>query len=161
MKLRLLALALVPAALALAGCAIATAGSGAAAGAAASTAPSPPAMTAKELGVGTRQNPVDLRVEGPVRVTFREITIPPGGSTGRHCHDGSIVGVVKSGTLTHEAPVYPGGVHVYRSGDAIEEGPGYVHEGKNLGDEPLVLLAAYVVPEGYPLAETDLSRCSR
>ncbi|WP_424937479.1 MULTISPECIES: cupin domain-containing protein [Bacteria] len=157
MKSRLLGLVILPVTLAAASCTTVVRSPDA------DTAltPSPPAMAVKDLGVGVRQDSVGLEVEGPVSVTFREITIPPGGSTGMHCHHGSIVGLVKSGTLTHYAPVYPDGVHVYRAGDAIEEGPGYAHEGKNLDDEPLVLLATYVVPEGYPLAETDLGRCSR
>ncbi|WP_372504807.1 cupin domain-containing protein [Streptomyces telluris] len=80
-------------------------------------------------------------VPGPVQVNFREVSIPPGGSTGKHCHHGQLVGVVKFGTLTHYAPVYPGGVHVYRTGDSITEGRGYVHEGRNEGSTPLVLWA--------------------
>ncbi|MGW2600853.1 cupin domain-containing protein [Streptomyces klenkii] len=115
----------------------------------------------KEVAQGTQAGPVEVAVSGPVQVNFREITIPPGGSTGRHCHHGQLVGVVKSGTLTHYAPVYPGGVHVYRTGDSITEGRGYVHEGRNEGSAPLVLWATYMTPEGKPLAETDLSQCDR
>ncbi|HXA12440.1 MAG TPA: cupin, partial [Mycobacterium sp.] len=34
---------------------------------------------------------------------FREITIAPGGSTGWHWHTGRLYGVIKAGTLTHNA----------------------------------------------------------
>lgn len=95
-----------------------------------------------------------------VQVTFREITIDPGAGTGRHCHDGQLIAVVQQGELTHYAPNHPGGVHVYRAGDAIVEGAGYVHEGRNEGDEPVVLWVTYVIPHGDPLAETELSMCT-
>jgi quercetin dioxygenase-like cupin family protein len=98
-------------------------------------------------------------VDGPTQVAFREITLPAGATTGRHCHDGQLIGTVKQGTLTHYAPVYPGGVHTYAAGDAIVEGSGYVHEGRNLGTENVVLWVTYVIPTGEPLAETDLSKC--
>ncbi|MEV4432726.1 cupin domain-containing protein [Streptomyces sp. NPDC049585] len=120
-----------------------------------------PAPRIEEIAQGTQTGPVKVAVLGPVQVNFREVTIPPGGSTGKHCHHGQLVGVVKSGTLTHYAPVYPGGVHVYRTGDSITEGKGYVHEGRNEGTTPLVLWATYMTPKGEPLADTDLSRCDR
>ncbi|WP_455409974.1 cupin domain-containing protein [Streptomyces hiroshimensis] len=113
------------------------------------------------MAQGTQTGPVKVSVSGPLQVLFREITIPPGGTTGKHCHHGQLVGVVKSGTLTHYAPVYPGGVHVYRTGDSITEGRGYVHEGRNEGSDPLVLWATYMTPEGKPPAETDLDKCDR
>jgi quercetin dioxygenase-like cupin family protein len=67
--------------------------------------------------------------------------------------------VVDKGTLTHYAPIYASGVHKYNKGDSIFEGSGYVHEGKNEGDEDVVLIVTYVTPEGDPLAETDLKHC--
>lgn len=76
------------------------------------------------------------------------------------CSDGpTLVGVVHRGTLTHYADIYPGGVHVYEEGDAIVEGAGYVHEGVNEGDTDVVLWVAYVIPEGEPLAQTELAKC--
>lgn len=57
--------------------------------------------------------------------------------------------------LTHCAPVHAGGVRVYRRGEAILEGSGYVHEGRNESGEPVVLLATYLTPKGEPLAEPD------
>ena len=98
-------------------------------------------------------------IAGPVTVTFREITIEPGAGTGLHCHDGNLIAVVKQGVLTHYAPIYPTGVHEYRAGDAIIEGAHYLHEGKNEGTEPVVLEVTYVIPEGFPLAETDPAKC--
>jgi quercetin dioxygenase-like cupin family protein len=116
-------------------------------------------VTVEELGAGERTDPVDVEVEGPLAVTYRRITIEPGAGTGEHCHHGQLIAVVEAGELTHRAPVYPGGVHIYRTGESIVEGASYVHEGVNEGDEDVVLLVTYITEAGEPLAETDLSRC--
>ncbi|MFD7029260.1 cupin domain-containing protein [Streptomyces sp. NPDC059917] len=118
-----------------------------------------PAPVVKEIAQGRQDGPLDVSVKEPVQVNFREITLPPGGSTGRHCHYGQLIAVVKSGTLTHYAPDHEGGVRVYRAGDSVVEGSGYVHEGRNEGSEDMVLWVTYVTPEGKPLAESDLAHC--
>ncbi|MBB1036635.1 cupin domain-containing protein [Dietzia natronolimnaea] len=129
----------------------------------------PPAPTettesvrAVDIASGQQDGPVDVEVDGGaegVGVTFREITIEPGAGTGEHCHYGQLIAVVEQGELTHYADIYPGGVHVYRAGESIIEGAGYPHEGRNEGDEDVVLMVTYVIPEGKPLAETDLANC--
>lgn len=119
-------------------------------------------VTAVDHAAGELDEPVDVSVDGGdagVGVTFREITLAPGAGTGEHCHDGQLIAVVKEGALTHYAPTHPGGVHVYETGDAIIEGPGYVHEGRNEGDTDVVLWVTYLIPDGDPLAETDLANC--
>lgn len=136
---------------------------------AATTAASTPApvetssapVTAVDLAAGTTDGPVEVDVAGDdgVSVTFREITIAPGAGTGLHCHHGQLIAVVQQGELTHYADIYPGGVHVYTTGDSIIEGAGYRHEGRNEGDVDVVLWVTYVIEEGEPLAETDLTRC--
>jgi quercetin dioxygenase-like cupin family protein len=123
----------------------------------ASTTPSP--IVVEELGKGAQDAAVDVEVAGPAQVAFRRITIAPGAGTGLHCHDGQLVAVVEAGTLTHYAPIYPGGVHEYVTGDSIVEGAHYVHEGRNEGTDDVVLLVSYVIEAGEPLAETDLSKC--
>ena len=123
----------------------------------ASTAP----VTAVDLAEGTMDGPVEVDVasDAGVSVTFREITIAPGAGTGVHCHHGQLIAVVQQGTLTHYADIYPTGVHVYETGDSIIEGAGYQHEGRNEGDVDVILWVTYVIEEGEPLAETDLTRC--
>lgn len=128
-------------------------------------APMPSASTAApvtidELGQGAQDGPVDLDVSGPTQVTYRKITIKPGGGTGLHCHYGQLIAVVGQGVFTHYAPMYPGGVHEYHVGDSIIEGADYVHEGTNEGTEDMVLWVTYLTPEGKPLAEADLSKCN-
>ncbi|MFI2840089.1 cupin domain-containing protein [Mycolicibacterium sp. PDY-3] len=85
----------------------------------------------------------------------KELTIAPGGSTGWHWHPGQVYGVIRSGTLTHySADCSVDGT--YPAGSAITEtvGPGYVHEGRNLGPDPLVMWVGYIVPAGSPLANS-------
>lgn len=116
-------------------------------------------VSVEELGAGELTEDLDVEVGGPLAVTYRRITIEPGAGTGRHCHHGQLIAIVEAGELTHRAPVYPGGVHVYRTGDTIVEGASYVHEGVNEGEEDVVLLVTYLTEAGEPLAETDLARC--
>lgn len=116
-------------------------------------------VTAVDFSEGDLPAAVDIEIDGPVQVNHRLITIQPGAGTGLHCHYGNLIATVESGELTHYAPIYPGGVHVYRAGDAIVEGAGYVHEGKNEGTVDMVLRVTYVTPEGKPLAEADLANC--
>ncbi|OBK74520.1 cupin domain-containing protein [Mycobacterium sp. 1274761.0] len=85
---------------------------------------------------------------------FREITIAPGGSTGWHSHDGQLFAVVKEGVLTHNrADCSVDGVYVAGQSLAEKGGPDYVHIGRNLGPEPLVLQVLYVDPSGAPLSD--------
>ncbi len=116
-------------------------------------------VAAEDLAVGEDPDGVGVEVAGPSQVVFKRITLQPGAGTGEHCHAGQLIAVVEQGVFTHYAPVYPEGVHVYQAGDAIIEGVGYVHQGVNEGTEPVVLLVTYVIPDGQPLAQTDLALC--
>jgi quercetin dioxygenase-like cupin family protein len=84
----------------------------------------------------------------------RDITIDPGGSTGWHWHDGTLIGAIKQGTLTHYAAncSVDG---VYNPGDPITEpaGSDHVHVGRNLGATPVILEVIYINPAGKPLAQ--------
>jgi quercetin dioxygenase-like cupin family protein len=83
----------------------------------------------------------------------REITIQPGGSTGWHYHDGRVFGVVRQGTLTHNAAdcsvdgIYPAGAPITEP-----SGPDHVHIGRNLEPVPLEMWIVYIEPAGTPLA---------
>ena len=52
------------------------------------------------LAKGTSPNGIVVGSRGNTEVAVREITIAPGGSTGWHYHEGALIAVVKSGTLT-------------------------------------------------------------
>ncbi|OAV77963.1 cupin domain-containing protein [Dietzia sp. 111N12-1] len=133
--------------------------------------PLPPASTiagsqpflAVDIVQGRQSRPVDLQVDGGddgVSVTFREITIEPGASTGEHCHYGSLIAVVKQGELTHYSDRHPDGPRIYRVGDSNIEEAGSIYESRNHGTEDMVLMATYVTPAGKELLENDLSKCT-
>ncbi|MFF5854650.1 cupin domain-containing protein [Streptomyces sp. NPDC012751] len=106
--------------------------------------PAGPGVTGRILGQTT---------VGGTDYILREVTIPPGQSTGWHYHDGPLYGVVRQGTLSHfDSSCASDGV--YRTGASIREpsGSGYVHIGRNLGGTPLVLDVLYVLPHGSPFS---------
>lgn len=114
----------------------------------------PPTRSAATPGSGVHSAQLTQSSEEGRDFIVREITIDPGGSTGWHWHDGTLVGAVKRGTLTHySADCSIDGV--YHPGDPVTEpaGPEHVHLGRNLGATPLVLEVIYIMPTGKPLAE--------
>lgn len=91
---------------------------------------------------------------GATEYVVREITIAPGGSTGWHYHDGPVLGLMKSGTLTHvDADC---SVVTYQAGQPIVEpsGADHVHIGRNEATTPVVLDALYILPVGAPFSES-------
>ncbi|WP_228077651.1 cupin domain-containing protein [Streptomyces profundus] len=109
-------------------------------------------VQSETLAEGVAPHGVRIEAEGPTDVVQRVITIEPGGSTGWHYHDGPLLAVIASGTLTRTLEDCT--VEVSHAGDSFVEphGPGHVHVGRNLGDEPVVLYATYMVPQGAPLS---------
>jgi quercetin dioxygenase-like cupin family protein len=103
---------------------------------------------------GVTSNTLDQSSQDGRDFIIRESTIDPGGSTGWHFHDGTLLAAVKQGTLTHYASncSVDG---VYNPGDTLTEpvGPGHVHLARNLGTTPVILEVMYVLPTGKPLAE--------
>ncbi|MEU0136007.1 cupin domain-containing protein [Streptomyces sp. NPDC006296] len=110
---------------------------------------------------GTSEGRLSVRApKGPADVTFREITVAPGGSTGWHTHRGQLIAVVKSGTLTRT--LHDCTVEVTPAGTSFIEpsGAGHRHIGRNLGAEPVVLWVTYLLPEGSPLSDdADAADC--
>ncbi|MFF3780611.1 cupin domain-containing protein [Streptomyces sp. NPDC001933] len=106
------------------------------------------------LAKGTSTGKLNVRTpNGRTDVTFRTITIEPGGSTGWHTHRGQLVAVVKSGTLTRTFGDCS--VEVTPAGSTLIEqsGTDHRHIGRNLGTEPVVLLVTYLLPEGSELSD--------
>ncbi|BBC35119.1 hypothetical protein SGFS_064130 [Streptomyces graminofaciens] len=105
-------------------------------------------------GPGVKGTVISQTTIGDTDYVLREITIPPGQSTGWHYHDGTLYGFVKQGTLSHfESTCESDGV--YKAGSTIMEmsGSDHVHIGRNLGTTPLVLDVLYVLPHGAPFSE--------
>ena len=103
------------------------------------------------LAKGTSRDGVMIKGRGVVEVTVSEITIAPGGSTGWHYHDGELIVVVRSGVLTRTLDDCS--TVVTSAGESVVELAGRPHVGRNLGTEPVVLLATYVLSAGRPLSQ--------
>jgi quercetin dioxygenase-like cupin family protein len=113
----------------------------------------PPARSAATPGSGVNSDQLTQSSQDGRDFIVRDITIGAGGSTGWHWHDGTLIGAIKHGTLTHySADCSVDGV--YNPGDAITEpaGPEHVHLGRNLGATPLILEVIYINPAAKPLA---------
>jgi quercetin dioxygenase-like cupin family protein len=114
----------------------------------------PLAQSAATPASGVDSHPLTQSSQDGRDFIVRDITINPGGSTGWHWHDGTLVGAVKQGTLTHYAAncTVDG---VYNAGDPITEpsGSDHVHIGRNIGATPVILEVIYINPPGKPLAE--------
>jgi len=105
------------------------------------------------LATGTSPDGIMVTSRQKTDVAVLEITIAPGGSTGWHYHDGEVIAVVKSGTLTRT--LHDCSTEVTSVGGSFVEPAGrpHVHVGRNLGSEPVVLLATYVLPAGQPRSQ--------
>jgi quercetin dioxygenase-like cupin family protein len=109
---------------------------------------------ATEPGPGVTATVISQTTFGDTDYILRQITVPPGQSTGWHFHDGTLYGLVEQGTLSHfDAACRSDGV--YPAGSSVVEpsGSDHVHIGRNLGDTPVVLDVLYVLPHGAPYSE--------
>jgi len=122
-----------------------------------STAPKPAVSTPS--GISSEVIARGTMTDGDVIETVK-LTIPPGQGTGVHCHSGHLFAVVVAGTLTHDAPAQDGGHQVFGPGSALVEGSGYLHQGRNEGSTPVVLVVTYVTPAGTPLGDTNPATCA-
>lgn len=84
--------------------------------------------------------------EGAPNVTAAIVTLEPGASTGWHEHVVPLFGYILEGELTVD---YGGkGTNVYTAGDGFMEAMNWPHNGANLGDAPVTLIAVYMGAEG-------------
>src|SRR2546429_317160 len=87
---------------------------------------------------------------GPALVTMTKITLQPGDVVPWHYHPGKVYVIVQSGTITEDSGC--GGSEVLTAGEAFEEPIPRVHQVRNTGTEPAVLLSTLISPPGQPLA---------
>jgi quercetin dioxygenase-like cupin family protein len=98
-------------------------------------------------------------------VVVQQITVAPGGHTGRHSHHGPVVVLVTAGGLTvYMADDKKCRPHTYSAGESfIDHGRGNVHIARNEGTEPVVFYATYLdVPVGgaFRIDHPDPGNCS-
>jgi len=114
------------------------------------------------LAKGTSPDGIVVSSREKTDVAVFEIIIAPGGSTGWHYHDGPVIAVVKSGTLTRT--LHDCSTEVTSPGGSFVEPAGRdrIHLGRNLGTASVVLLVPYVMPAGQPLSQDAAQpQCNR
>ncbi|MBF6540286.1 cupin domain-containing protein [Nocardia farcinica] len=91
---------------------------------------------------------------GRREVVVRHTVIAPGGSSGWHYHDGTLVVLVARGTLDH--PYADGAPVTYRRPRVFREpsGPANCHVARNRGRDPVTLFVLYLNPAGSPLSRS-------
>jgi quercetin dioxygenase-like cupin family protein len=82
----------------------------------------------------------------PAQMTAVEITLAPGQQTGWHTHPVPLFGYILDGELTVDYG--PKGQRVYRKGDGFAEATNEAHNGRNLADQPVTILAVFAGMEG-------------
>ncbi|GAA1369197.1 cupin domain-containing protein [Streptomyces beijiangensis] len=104
------------------------------------------------LAKGTSEGALKLKTSGATDVVVRTLTIAPGGTTGWHYHQGQVIAVVESGTLTRTLDDCS--VETTTAGKSFVEPAGgrHIHVGRNLGSTPVVLYVTYLLPEGAPIS---------
>jgi quercetin dioxygenase-like cupin family protein len=97
------------------------------------------------LTVGT--NPDSQVIDGPATVTFRQLIMSPGEVSAWHYHPGTMISVVRRGSVTVEDGCGEGKVHT--QGQAFESIGGRVHRAIAGGGE-LEEFNTFIMPEGMP-----------
>jgi quercetin dioxygenase-like cupin family protein len=114
------------------------------------------AMFVTATAVGAQEPPFkrtvlqkgDLSMAGREAVTAR-VDIPKGVSVGKHTHPGEEVAYVMEGTLQVEIE---GATKTVKAGEPFLIPAGKVHDAKNIGTGPAVVIATYIVEKDKPLA---------
>jgi len=77
------------------------------------------------------------------------VEIPAGGREGRHTHPGSAIVYVQEGTLTFDCEGKP--TATYKPGESFYVEPDKIHEGRNIGNTPVKVLATFLLRKGSPM----------
>jgi quercetin dioxygenase-like cupin family protein len=104
------------------------------------------ARTVLSTGSTVTDQPIHYPTGAPAHVTAVEITLAPGQQTGWHMHPVPMFGYILDGELTVDYG--PKGQRVYRKGDGLMEAVDEPHNGRNLGTEPVKILAVVIGADG-------------
>jgi quercetin dioxygenase-like cupin family protein len=92
--------------------------------------------------------PIRYPTGAPAKLTALEITLQPGQQTGWHTHAVPLFGYILEGELTVDYGAK--GQRTYRKGDGLAEAMNEAHNGRNLGQSPVTILAVFAGMEGVP-----------
>ncbi len=107
---------------------------------------SPGVRTILSTGRTVTGEPIKYPSGAPAQMTALEITLAPGQQTGWHTHPVPLFGYILDGELTVDYG--PKGQRVYRKGDGFAEATNEAHNGRNLTDKPVTILAVFAGMEG-------------
>lgn len=88
--------------------------------------------------------------KGQSEVTAMIVEIAPKGETGWHEHPVPALGYIMEGEL--ELRLATGAVKVLHPGDVLPESVGVLHNGRNIGEEPVKILVFFVGEVGAKLS---------
>ena len=106
-------------------------------------------MTRAEVGRGKVRAAYTVKGGEGTDVVVQKVTIEPGATAAWHTHPGSETAIVMAGTLTFfDGDDEKCAPREYKAGEVLV-GSGRVHQGKNLGKEPVHIVSTYFnVPSG-------------
>jgi quercetin dioxygenase-like cupin family protein len=84
----------------------------------------------------------------PARIIALEITLQPGQQTGWHIHPVPLFGYILDGELTVDYGA--GGQRTFVKGEGLAEAMNTAHNGRNMGQGPVRILAVFVGVESKP-----------
>jgi quercetin dioxygenase-like cupin family protein len=102
--------------------------------------------TILSTGTTVTGEPIKYPSGAPAQMTALEITLAPGQQTGWHTHPVPLFGYILDGELTVDYG--PKGQRVYRKGDGFAEATNEAHNGRNLADKPVTILAVFAGMQG-------------
>ncbi|AFY75154.1 hypothetical protein Syn7502_03288 [Synechococcus sp. PCC 7502] len=94
--------------------------------------------------------PINFATINKPEVTAVKVEIPPGKETGWHKHPHPGYAYIIQGTLTLE--LERNQKFTFKPGSTFVEVVGTLHNGKNLGNEPVILIAFFTAEAGQPFA---------
>jgi quercetin dioxygenase-like cupin family protein len=106
----------------------------------------PGVRTVLSTGTTVTGEPIKYPSGAPAQLTALEITLQPGQQTGWHIHPVPVFGYILDGEITVDYG--PKGQRVYRKGDGFAEATNEAHNGRNLTDKPVTILAVFAGMEG-------------
>jgi quercetin dioxygenase-like cupin family protein len=122
--------------------------------AAETVAPVPPAhvysgvRTVLSTGNTVTGQPIRYPSGAPAQLTAVEITLQPGQQTGWHTHPAPLFGYILEGELTVDYGAK--GQRTYVKGEGLAEAMDEAHNGRNMGQSPVTILAVSIGTQGVP-----------
>jgi quercetin dioxygenase-like cupin family protein len=97
-------------------------------------------------------------INGPATLTFRQLLMDPNEVSGWHYHPGTLLSVVKRGSVTVEDGC--GGEDAHGKDEAFEAVGERIHRARAGGDEQLEELNLFITPQGMtPTVQVPERRC--